>query len=203
MNTNKLLICVLKLVINFQFLLASLNRSKGETAPMVLYRTSWFYLFGSQMCLTSNCIPSKFKIDIAACRSINKGSEHYNITPWRWKVQCLPKRWITFNIRRGSFPKAKVVQWTPAAITFGQEYHNCIIRLSIKQSSNTNMYIIPLIIWKLLWIANTQMHSGRWSLKATPLSSASSWENVKQIDSCAVINTTLVPLVLATSFTQL
>jgi hypothetical protein len=27
---------------------------------------------------------------------------------WRWQLQCLPKRWIIFNIRRGSTPKAEV-----------------------------------------------------------------------------------------------
>jgi hypothetical protein len=30
-------------------------------------------------------------------------------SPWSWQLQCLLKRWITFNIRRGSSPKAEVV----------------------------------------------------------------------------------------------
>jgi hypothetical protein len=30
-------------------------------------------------------------------------------SPWRWQLQCLPKRWKRFNIRRGSFPKALVM----------------------------------------------------------------------------------------------
>jgi hypothetical protein len=29
--------------------------------------------------------------------------------PWRWQLQCLPKRWTTFNIRRSSSPKADVL----------------------------------------------------------------------------------------------
>jgi hypothetical protein len=41
-------------------------------------------------------------------------------SPWRWKLQCLPKRWIIFNIRGGSSWKAEVVHWTPAAKTYGQ-----------------------------------------------------------------------------------
>jgi hypothetical protein len=34
-------------------------------------------------------------------------------SPWRWQLKCLPKRWITINIRRGLSPKAGVTQrWT-------------------------------------------------------------------------------------------
>jgi hypothetical protein len=31
-------------------------------------------------------------------------------SPWIWQPQCLSKRWIIFNIRRGSSPKAEVTQ---------------------------------------------------------------------------------------------
>jgi hypothetical protein len=40
---------------------------------------------------------------------------------WRWQLQWLPKRWKTFNIRRGTTSKAKVVHWTAPAKTWGQE----------------------------------------------------------------------------------
>jgi hypothetical protein len=30
--------------------------------------------------------------------------------PWKWQLQCLPKRWLTPDIRRDSHPKAEVVQ---------------------------------------------------------------------------------------------
>jgi hypothetical protein len=30
-------------------------------------------------------------------------------SPWRWQLQCLPKRWKTFNVQRGLFPKAEVI----------------------------------------------------------------------------------------------
>jgi hypothetical protein len=33
--------------------------------------------------------------------------------PWRLHLQCLPKLWITYNIRRGSSPKAWVVNARP------------------------------------------------------------------------------------------
>jgi hypothetical protein len=34
-------------------------------------------------------------------------------SPWRWQLQCLPKRWLILNIRRSSPPKAEVTHWTP------------------------------------------------------------------------------------------
>jgi len=40
---------------------------------------------------------------------------------WRIQFQCLPKHWITFNIRRGSSLKAEVAHWTRAAKSWGQE----------------------------------------------------------------------------------
>jgi hypothetical protein len=54
---------------------------------------------------------------VKTCKTSAFGDE----APWRWQLQYLPKHWMILNIWRGSSPKAKVVHWTPAAETFGQE----------------------------------------------------------------------------------
>jgi hypothetical protein len=53
------------------------------------------------------------------CRILTNISENHRAATGNcWQLQRLPKRWLTFNIPRGSRPKAEGTHWTPAAKTY-------------------------------------------------------------------------------------
>jgi hypothetical protein len=67
------------------------------------------------------CMSWSFWEPVTICKFLSAGfpgwSSTYNFgfrgwaahIPWRWQLQCLPKRWIIFNNDRSSSPKAELV----------------------------------------------------------------------------------------------